>query len=108
LVATFIKLSKQEIDEDDMNGEGTLAASGCLISIKRLVIGIKSTGDEMLNTIEKIIYPAILMSLTPDGLDNIDEALEIVMIITGEQTKVTPVGWNIFTFLISVLIEKDE
>lgn len=65
-------------DEDD--GESALAAVGCVTAIRRILDSIQNN-KELLDKIEEYVYPMLLHSLTPDGLDSIEDGLDCIALI---------------------------
>jgi hypothetical protein len=55
-----------------------MAAVGCVQAITRIISSIKNNVDLLLRC-EDIIYPMMLYSLTPDGMDSIEESIECIM-----------------------------
>jgi len=72
LMEQYKRLVKVEDDED---GESLLAAVASFTSMRR-IIDACSNHKDILAQLEQIIYPCILHSLTPDGLDSIEEGID--------------------------------
>ena len=85
-------------DDEDETEERALAAAGCVTAIRRIVEAINKD-KEGLATILPIIYPILMHSLTPDGLDAIDEGLDVINIFVyyacDRTTGVPPVMWKL-------------
>ena len=72
-------VSLENDDEDDGVEERILAAAGCVAAIRR-IIEASSKDKNMLAQLFPVIYSVIVHSLTPEGLDAIDEGLDCVNI----------------------------
>jgi hypothetical protein len=85
-------------DDEDEAEERLLAAAGCVTAIRRIVEAINK--DKVgLAQILPIIYPILMHSLTPDGLDAIDEGLDVINIFIyyacDTSTGVNPNLWKL-------------
>jgi importin-7 len=67
-----------DVDEDD--GETALAAMGCVTAIRR-ILNSAQDNKELLGRLEEKIFPIILFSITPDGLDSIEDGLDCATIL---------------------------
>lgn len=77
LVSQYQKLVQVDVDEDD--GEAALAAAGCVQAIRRLVEAITKDAD-MIDKLRDVIFPVLMHSLSIDGLDAIEDGLDIIAI----------------------------
>ena len=68
-------------DDDDAEEERALAAAGCIAAIRRILEALNKD-KAGLAQILPIIYPILMHSLTPDGLDAIDDGLDCINIFT--------------------------
>ena len=66
-------------EDDDGEEERALAAAGCVTAIRRILEAINKD-KAGLGQILPIIYPILMHSLTPDGLDAIDDGLDCINI----------------------------
>jgi len=66
-------------EDEDLEEEKALAAAGCVTAIRRILEAC-SKDPQQLRQILPIIYPILLHSLTPDGLDCIEEGLDCINI----------------------------
>lgn len=66
-------------DDDDAAEEQALAAAGCVTAIRRILEAVNKD-KAGLHQILPIIYPILMHSLTPDGLDAIDDGLDCINI----------------------------
>ena len=67
-----------EVEDDD--GESALAAVGCIQAIRRVVESAQKD-PAMLNQLQNIIYPILMHSLTPEGLDAIEDGLDCIALL---------------------------
>jgi len=66
--------------EDADDGESILAAVASFTSIRRILDSVQAD-LAVLHTVENIIYPCLLHSLTADGLDSIEEGIDCITLI---------------------------
>ena len=76
LINSYHKL----VNQDDDDGESSLAAMGCVTAIRR-VLNSAQDNKELLMKLEEKVYPVILFSITPDGLDSIEDGLDCATIL---------------------------
>jgi hypothetical protein len=65
-------------EEDD--GESALAAVGCVTAVRRILDSIQKN-TELLMKVEEVVFPLLMHSLTPDGLDSIEDGLDCIALI---------------------------
>ena len=70
-------VTEENGDDDDGEEERALAASGCVTAIRRILEALNKD-KAGLAAILPIIYPILMHSLTPDGLDAIDDGLDCI------------------------------
>lgn len=113
----YIRLIGQE-DEDD--GESILAAVASFTSMRRILDAVQ-TDLTVLRTVEDIIYPCLLHSLTADGLDSIEEGIDCITLIlyhgykrpaagaqvAGAQTGISEAMWKLYPQLLYVCAGAD-
>lgn len=106
-LASAYKRSYQVTGDD--NGDGALTAVGCMAAIRCILESIKDQ-KESVARIEELIQPIILHSLTPDGMDNIEEALSCIALVLyhGNQNGVSHNIWKIFPQLLYVIVGDDK
>ena len=99
LVLSYQRLIQVPIHEDD--GESQLAAVGCVTALRRIIDSV-SKNQQLLAKIEPIIYPILMHSLTPDGLDAIEDGLDCLALILYHGHSVSADMWNLFPQLLYV------
>jgi len=77
-VIQYQRLILQDNEDDD--GESSLAAIGCVQAIRRVLDSV-SKDPKVLQQIEPIIFPLLMHGLTPDGLDSTEEVLDCLAIL---------------------------
>lgn len=95
LVGAYKRLSQVNNDDDD--GESALAAVGCVTAIRRILDSIQGN-KELISRVEELVYPMMLYSLTPDGMDSIEDALDCIALLLyhGSVNGVSRNMWKIF------------
>jgi hypothetical protein len=95
------------VDEDD-DGETALAAMGCVTAIRR-ILNSAQDNKELLGKLEQKVFPMILFSLTPDGLDSIEDGLDCATILLyyKEKGEVSEQLWSLYPSLIYLVTGKD-
>lgn len=95
LVSSYQRLVQTNPEDDD--GEAALAAQGCVVTIRRIIDSV-SKNNELIQKIEEIAIPLLMYSLTPDGLDSIEDALDCITMILyhGPDGRVNPRMWKLF------------
>jgi hypothetical protein len=78
LMKAYQRMVTTDVDEDD--GETALAAMGCVTAIRR-ILNSAQDNKELLSKLEQTIFPIILFSITPDGLDSIEDGLDCATIL---------------------------
>jgi len=94
-------------DEDGMYGEAGMAASSCVMAIKRIVKSV-ATDKENLKELQDMVFPIIVKTITPDFIDQCDETMEMANIIMYGTRTVTQKYWSIFPHLIKIVIGGKE
>ena len=102
LVESYKRLVKVNADDDD--GESALAAVGCVTAIRRIIDSVQKN-TELIAKIEEVVYPVLLHSLTPDGLDSIEDSLDCIAMILyhGKQGAISASIWKLFAQLLYVV-----
>lgn len=108
LVKQYQRLIAQDAQEDE--GESILAAVASFTSIRRILDAIQND-QALLLQVEDIIYPCLLHSLTPDGLDAIEEGIDcITMLVYHLYKNDRPISnrlWKLFPQLLYVCAGED-
>jgi len=65
--------------EDD-DGESALAAVGCIQAIRRTLESVQKE-PLMLHQLQQVIYPILMHSLTPEGLDAIEDGIDCITML---------------------------
>jgi len=105
--------------EDEDDGESILAAVASFTSMRRILDAVQ-TDLTVLRTVESIIYPCLLHSLTADGLDSIEEGIDCITLIlyhgykrpegaqvAGPQTGISEAMWKLYPQLLYVCAGAD-
>jgi hypothetical protein len=90
LVNSYQRLITVNVEEDD--GESALAAVGCVEAVRRVLDSCQNN-KELLHQLENIIYPILMHSLTPDGLDAIEDGLDCIALILYHGQAISPQMW---------------
>ena len=77
LIKSYQRMVNADVDSDD--GETALAAMGCVTAIRRILNSAKEN-KELMQRLEEKVYPIILFSFTPAGLDSIEDGLDCATI----------------------------
>jgi hypothetical protein len=97
LTNKYQRLVADDGDDDEDAEEKALAAAGCVTAIRRILEAINKDKNGLARILP-IIYPILLHSLTPDGLDAIDEGLDCINIFIyyacDRDTRVPPELWK--------------
>lgn len=72
-----------------------MAAAGCVAAIRRLVEVI-TQDKEMVSRLIVVVYPIVMHSMTPDGLDACEDGLDITAVALYYGEKVYPDLWKLF------------
>jgi hypothetical protein len=106
LVNAFHRLVHTNIEDDD-DGESALAAQGCVVTVRRILDSI-SKNQELLGRVEGIVMPMLMYSLTPDGIDCIDDALDCITMIIYHGPQVSPLMWKLYPQLLYLVAGDDK
>jgi hypothetical protein len=71
------------------------------VTVRRILDSV-SKNQELLLKIEEIAMPMLMYSLTPDGLDSIEDSLDCLAMILyhGPDGKVSKAMWKVFPHLL--------
>jgi hypothetical protein len=86
-------LVKTNPEDDD--GESALAAQGCVVTIRRILDSV-SKNQDLLAKLEEIIIPMLMFTLTPDGLDSIEDSLDCIALLLYHGRSVSQRMWKLF------------
>lgn len=109
LKAQYIRLVKQDQEEEDFEGDSIMAALASLSSIRRVINSIQKQAD-LLIQVEQIVYPCLLHSVSIDGLDSIEEGLDCItmqLFFAYKNREISPQLWRIFPQLIFMTVGSD-
>ena len=67
-MANYVKLVNSIEDEDGMYGEAGMAASSCVMAIKRIVKSVETDRENLLK-LQDLVFPIIMKTITPDFID---------------------------------------
>lgn len=76
LVEQYKRLVQTDIEDDD--GEALLAAQGCVCAARRLIDAVCKQ-KPLLIELRTLMYPVLMHGLTPDGLDSIEEVIDMIV-----------------------------
>lgn len=105
LVASYQRLVQTNPEDDD--GESALAAQGCVVTVRRIIDSV-SKNAELLARIEQLALPMLMYSLTPDGLDAIEDALDCIAMLLYHGAAVSPGMWKLFPQLLFLVCGNDS
>jgi len=85
------------VQADDDDGESALAAVGCVTAIRRILDSVQNN-KELMSKVEELVYPIMLHSLTPDGMDSIEDALDCIALLLyhGSTNGVSRNMWKVY------------
>lgn len=93
LVNSYRKVVISDIDD---RGESMMAASSYVSALRRIIDAVHEHKEVILK-IETLIYPIILHSLTPAGIEYIEDTLDCATLCVFHAKQITPEMWTIFT-----------
>lgn len=103
----YVRCIGQDAEEDD--GESILTAVASFTSMRR-ILDVIQNDQALLAQIEQIMYPCLLHSLTPDGLDSIEEGIDCITLILYYGYKDRPLSkemWKLYPQLLYVCAGQD-
>ena len=89
LVDSYLRLI--QIDAKDDGGESALAALGCVQAVTRIIKSCKNN-SKMLQKIEDIIQPVLMVAMSKDGIETLEESADCIALIIHYKGKTGPVG----------------
>ena len=106
LTSTLVENYKRLQKEVDDKGETMMAASSCVSAIFKIIQGVRKH-KECLGKIEEVVFPVILHSMTPDGVEHVEHAMDCATGLIYYQEKVSEKMWRVFESVL-VLVAGDE
>jgi hypothetical protein len=89
LVDSYIRLI--QIDAKDDGGESAMAALGCVQAVTRIIKSCKEN-SMMLQKIEDIIQPMLMVAMTQEGIETLEEAADCIALLIYYKGKTCPIG----------------
>jgi len=83
-----------------------MAAAGCVSAIRRLVESITKDAD-MLSKLIQVVFPIIMHSLSIDGIDAIEDGLDITAIAMYYGKSIAPDLWKMYAQMLYVVAGKE-
>ena len=80
LVDTYRKLVKADIED---RGETMMACTGLVSTMNRIVKAV-AKNKSLLGQLEDELYPVLLHSMTPDGIEYFEEAIDIPIVLVSQ------------------------
>lgn len=99
IVENYKKVFEKDTEED--YGTYGMAASALVTTVKCIIEAVKNN-HELLKKIEDIIFPMVVKTLTPDGLECLDEGLQCFTIIMYYTKQVSEKMWSLFPHLLKM------
>ena len=99
IVENYKRISAKDTEEE--YGTLGMAASTLVTTTKNILEAVK-LNTELIKKLEPIIFPMIVKTLTPDGLECFDEAIEWMNIIMHSCNTVTERMWSLFPHLLKI------
>lgn len=93
-------------DDDDLLEERSLAAVGCVATIRRILEALHHDKNGMRQVLP-IIYPIMMHCLTVDGLDSIDDGLDCINVFLyyacSPETRVPQELWKLLPQMMFIV-----
>jgi hypothetical protein len=104
-VENYKKIAAKDNDEE----YGTLGmASSSLVTTVKCILEAVRHNSELLLKLEPIIFPMVVNTLTPDGLECLDESLECMTLIMHNTKQVSNRMWSLFPQMIKIVVGNDD
>ena len=84
-----------QVNVEDDNGESALAAVGCVTAIRRILEGCEGN-QQIIVQMENLLYPILAHSLTPEGLDAIEDTVDCISIIVSNSQQISSQLWKLY------------
>ena len=104
LVSRFKKISKNESDDA---GEAMLTANGLICAIRRIIAAVSKRKD-IIERIEDEVYPCILFSFTPKGIEYIEDSIDCAILIVYHRQYISEKMWKIFFHMVKIVIGEEK
>ena len=99
IVENYKRISSKDTDEE--YGTLGMATSSLVTTVKNILEAVKQN-TELVKKLEPIIFPMIVNTLTPDGLEWFDEAIECMTLIMYSCGNVTERMWSLFPHMLKI------
>ena len=108
----YIRLVKQDQENEDEEGESIMAALQTLSSVRQVLQSIQKKPD-LMRQVESLIYPCLLHSVTIDGLDSIEEGLDCIAMVLFCGYKDTTTGisaelWRLYPQMMFITVGSED
>lgn len=104
-------VAEEQNDDDDEAEEKALAAAGCVTAIRRIIEAINKDKQGLVQILP-VIYPILMHSLTPDGLDVIEEGLDCINIFIyyacDRTTRIPAELWKLLPQMLFIIAGKEN
>lgn len=104
-------MSDDPNDDDSDAEEKALAAAGCVVAMRRIIEAINKDKAGLI-AILPIIYPIMMHSLTPDGLDAIEEGLDCINIMVyyafDRNTRIPAELWKLLPQMMYIVVGNEN
>lgn len=107
LVGSYQRLIQVNVEDDD--GEGALAAVGCVTAIRRILDSVSSNA-QLLQKLEETCFPILMHSLTMDGLDAIEDGLDCIALFVYYSTtgSISERLWKLYPQLLFIIVGEEK
>lgn len=103
LCKKIVENYKRVISKDDDETFNALGmAASTLVTTVKLILEAVRHNTELLMQLEPIVFPMVMTTLTPDGLEYLDEALECLTLIMSATKNITDKMWQVFPYLFKI------
>ena len=99
LINNYKRLVKVTDEED---ADAALTAVGCLGAIKQILKSVRND-KALLAQLETEVYPVVLYTLTPDGIDTVEEGIECLTLLLYYLPTVSEPLWSLFPHMVHVI-----
>ena len=102
-----IRFKKAAKQDHDPSGETILTANGCIWAIRRIIAAVSKRKD-LLEKIEDEMYPSILFTLTPKGIEYTEDSLDWAILLVYHRQFISEKMWKLFIHMIGAVIGSDN
>ena len=88
-------------EQEEEYGTMGMAASGFVVTVRHIIQSCQHN-VELLAKLEPIIFPMVVTSLSPDGCECLDEAMECITSMMNYTKTVTDRMWSLFPHMIKI------